>query len=157
MIKSDDGILNVLEKYTPNKSIFNHAGQTPMNAVITGNLLCLKEGEPMPDGMEPPPPEITPLHLAGWVGNVEAARALLGTGQVHIDLRDKYGNTALHYASLRGHTEFIKVCTSEFNANVMVPNNANELVMEVTQHGRLSLAPDENWDKYDALKMAREA
>ena len=86
-------------------------------------------------------PGITPLHLAAWVGNDEAGRALIGTGKVHIDFKDRYGNTALHYASLRGHTDFLKMCVSEFKASVLIPNNANELVMEVAQTRRLSLRP----------------
>mmetsp|Transcript_15062 Transcript_15062/g.34574 ORF Transcript_15062/g.34574 Transcript_15062/m.34574 type:complete len:149 (+) Transcript_15062:1019-1465(+) len=142
MLKSDDAMLNVLAKFTPDRGIFNNARQTPMAAAIVGNLLCLEEGDRGPDGMEPPPPGITPLHLAGWVGNAEAGRALLGTGQVHVDFRDQYGNTALHYASLRGNTEFLKMCI-EFNANVLIPNNANELILEVATTGRLSLRSQE--------------
>ena len=141
MLNGDDAMLNLLATYTPDNSILNHAGQTPLAAVIMGKLFCLQEGQSIPVDMDPPPAGITPLHLAAWVGNVDAGRALVGTGQVPIDFKDQYGNTALHYSSLRDHTAFSMMCVSEFKASVLIPNNANELAMEVAQTARLSLRP----------------
>ena len=63
----------------------------------------------------------------------------------------------MHYAAARGHNEFIKFCTSEFNANLLIPNNANELVLEVAHAGKFSLSRDDNWDKHAALSAAKEA
>jgi len=64
----------------------------------------------------------------------------------------------VHYAAARGHNEFIKFCTSEFNANLLIPNNANELVLEVAHAGKFSLVSrHDNWDKYAALSAAKEA
>ena len=79
------------------------------------------------------------------------------SGKVHIDFQDMYGNTAVHYAAARGHTDFMKFCTTEFNASVLIPNNANELVLEVAHAAKISLSRDDNWDKHAALSAAKEA
>lgn len=89
---------------------------------------------------------LTPLHVAAFEGNIAAARVRLESGKVHIDFQDMYGNTTVHYAAARGHNEFIRFCTTEFNANVLIPNYANELVLErgsgleVAHAGKLSVS-----------------
>ena len=65
---------------------------------------------------------------------------LLARG-ANINHQNAHGNTALHYSSLRDHTAFSMMCVSEFKASVLIPNNANELAMEVAQTARLSLRP----------------
>ena len=93
------------------------------------------------------------MHVATFE-QLSRARVLLESKKVHIDFRGMYGNTAVHYSAARGHNEFIRFCTTEFNANVLIPNNANELVQEVARADTLSWSRDDNWDKRVALNAA---
>lgn len=138
MALNDDVILEVLAPYVTKHILYNHAGQTPMRAMIMGKLLCCRKGEAIPKEVPPVPTDLMALHLAGWLGNVSAGRRILATGQASVDRRDKYGNTALHYATVQEHAAFAAMLTDEFNASSLIPNNANETASDVLESGRLS-------------------
>lgn len=141
MALNDDVVINILGQYNPTRIIYNNAGQTPMGAMIMGKLLCCMKGEPVPKLMPPVPTDMMALHLAAWLGNVAAGRRILATGAAGVDRKDKYGNTAMHYAQVQKNKEFVAMLTDEFNANPFIPNNANETVPEIIQTGRLSRSP----------------
>ena len=58
---------------------------------------------------------------------------------MRINDQDRYGNTALHYASARGMCEFVKFC-EESGADLLIRNNANELAADAAKFKRITLA-----------------
>jgi ankyrin repeat protein len=58
----------------------------------------------------------------------------MSTGKVPIDYPDKYGNTAIHYATYKGHFDFLKTCIEEFNANLLLYNNGGQSPLLVMTH-----------------------
>ena len=110
---------------------------------------------------QPPPGGLCPIHCAAWYGNVMALRLLMNTGKVLIDYQDMYGNTALHYATLHGHDEFVKVCIEEFNANLLLVNNGEQSVLGIINDAKLDLVPNDDWTSEmatsKALAAARQA
>ena len=51
----------------------------------------------------------TPLHRAAGPGNLAAVTALLAADAALVDVKDKYGNTALHYACEEERTEVARL------------------------------------------------
>ena len=91
------------------------------------------------------PEGLCPIHVAAWSGNVDALRAIMTTGKVPIDYPDKYGNTAIHYATYRQHFDFVKTCTEEFKANLLLFNNGSQSALSVMNDTKLALVPNEDW------------
>ena len=48
------------------------------------------------------------LICASWKGYLEAVRALLNEGRVHVNVKGEYGNNAPIGASLKGYSEVIR-------------------------------------------------
>ena len=122
---------------------------------MKGKLISIEKGEDIPNDIIPPPPGLTPLHVAGFEGNVTMAVGArsprVRTGACRLSRHVRQHGHPL-YAAARGNSAFIEVCTTEFGADVLIPNNANELVLEVANSGKVSLSRDEA-----ARKPAREA
>lgn len=132
-----EAMWDLLFRYGPDLELANNAGQTPLMVSAMGRLVSIKQGEPVPDEM--PPQGVPPFHAAGWEGNVNGAIGFLISGKVRINDQDRYGNTALHYASARGMSDFIKFCT-ESGADPLIRNNASELALHAANLGRITLA-----------------
>ena len=101
-----------------------------------------------------PPGGLCPIHCVAWYGNVGSLRLLMKTGEVIIDYQDMYGNTALHYATFQGHTEFVNVCIEEFNANLLLVNNGEQSVLGIINDAKLALVPDDDWTSEMATSKA---
>lgn len=104
-----------------------------------------------------PPGGLCPIHAIAWYGNVMALRLLMETGKVPIDYQDMYGNTALHYATFRGHDNFVKVCVEEFHANLLLVNNDKQSVLGVVINTQLALHRDDDWTPDTAISKALAA
>lgn len=53
-----------------------------------------------------------PLHAAAGQGMLRAGAMLLTIAARDVDVRDPEGRTALHWAAMTNHTDFIQVCCS---------------------------------------------
>jgi ankyrin repeat protein len=58
------------------------------------------------------------------MGELDIVKYLLEIG-ICVDIQDKFGDTALHWASAYGHIEVVK-CLVENGANVNLQNNQND-------------------------------
>lgn len=52
-----------------------------------------------------------PLHAAAGQGMLRAGARLLAIAPGDVDMRDPEGRTAMHWAAMTNHVEFIQVCT----------------------------------------------
>ena len=71
----------------------------------------------------------------------ETHALFLLSDKVRINDQDRYGNTALHYASARGMYDFVKFC-KESGSDPLIRNNANELALDAANFRRITLASD---------------
>lgn len=51
---------------------------------------------------------VSPLHIAAHIGNEAACQWLLEQGKLRVHAVDKFGQTPLHYAAAKGHSDTIK-------------------------------------------------
>ncbi len=85
----------------------------------------------------------TLVHIAAQLGKVEAIELLLQLGfklkSTSICLRDKYGNTPLHYA-LRSHSRnkcvIVNLLVDQFPSDVNQPNNKGQCPLHYAFNGR---------------------
>jgi ankyrin repeat protein len=71
-------------------------------------------------------PGATALHIAAYYGKINVVQMLLETAGAKIDLKDKNGDTAVHYAAKGGQTQTLRVLNA-LNANFTAKNNNNHL------------------------------
>ena len=104
--------------------------------------------------MVDPPAGLCVFHKIAWQGNVDALRSLMDLCKVPINYQDMYGNTAMHYAAVNGHWNFVKVCIDEFQANLLLVNNGKQSILSVIMEEKLALIPDDKWTEERAIAEA---
>ncbi|KAL2754852.1 hypothetical protein ACRALDRAFT_2028108 [Sodiomyces alcalophilus JCM 7366] len=79
----------------------------------------------------------SPLHMAAGNGNLDIVTSLLShfsstqdQRKTFLDLPNEYGNTALHWASLRGHLPVVKVLM-EAGANPAAANDKDQIPLDL--------------------------
>ena len=65
---------------------------------------------------------VTPLHVAGGWGKLEAAEALLELG-AFVDARQSNGSTPLHYAAYNGHLPVVQALVERGGADLAAKAN----------------------------------
>jgi len=77
--------------------------------------------------------------LAAWRGNLEEVKEMLSGGIVDVDEKDRYGFTALIWASWNGHNELVKYLLAN-GANINEKDNdGNIALIGVSQYGRIEV------------------
>lgn len=64
----------------------------------------------------------TPLHLAGYLGNIEAVKLFLAATPKVLDLPDEQGNTTLYWAARFGYQDIVQALVAR-NAMINTKNN----------------------------------
>jgi len=86
-----------------------------------------------PDG-QLPDTGWAPLHIAAFLGHVEVARVLLDRG-ANINIKNKYGETALLQAAFRGQDEVVKLLLAH-GADVMPRNDKGFSALKAAKYKR---------------------
>ncbi|GEM_PF-2250543 len=108
---------------------------------------------------------LTPLMRASYSGNVKRIHAVLARGE-RIDMKDRYGRTALQYAVLGGHYDAFEVLFRA-GANIHVQNsfkastvhlaaawNRTQMVKLMVTAGRLDINATSKFNGYTMLHSA---
>ena len=74
----------------------------------------------------------TPLIRAAGCGHLEVASILLSDNRLEIDLQDRYGSTALHYACEEGRMEMIKALLDR-GADRNIKNKEEKVPLEMAK------------------------
>jgi len=72
------------------------------------------------------------VHLAAhFAGGYEMISTLLRTKKFDVNAKDKYGNTALHFAVKSGNLEMVTLLINEYGAKIKIKNNAKMTPLHV--------------------------
>lgn len=95
----------------------------------TETLICLKFGvDPLVKTISDHPyiPSGNALHVAAHFGKANVAQMLLEVVGLDVDIKDRKGNTAAHYAAAKGHLPVLRALNN-MNASFIVKNTRNEI------------------------------
>ena len=71
------------------------------------------------------------LHYLSERGHVEALRAWLSYSGIHLDTKDSFGNTALHYAAWKNSDSQVMNFLLSKGADTTIPNNNGEIALHL--------------------------